>query len=123
MKKLVGINRTLLSDTEKEILMRANDGKSFFIDVNGITEKEIKAIALCISNITTDEEVVNDILLNSKILLYEQQKNIYFIFLDIDTTTIHKKWLFLIDNEFTRFDLSENRDEKNGFFDFIGRIH
>ena len=122
MKKLVGINRTLLPDNDKEMLLCVNNGNGLFIDIDGMTEKEMNALALCLSKITQNDKEAENILINSKIFLYEQQDNIYFVFMDIDSPTIHKKWFFLIDHDVVRFDLSEHRQKKNGFFDFLRRI-
>lgn len=122
MKKLVGINRTLLPDNDKEMLLCVNNGNGLFIDIDGMNEKEMNALALCLSKITQYDKEAENILINSKIFLYEQQDNIYFVFMDIDSPTIHKKWFFLIDHDDVRFDLSEHRQKKNGFFDFLRRI-
>ena len=128
IKKLVGINRAHLTETEKKKLRK--DTNKIFIDINGINDNELNIISICMLNIVKLLEDEENILINSRIHIMKKKQekpnnDLFIVFFDIDAEEVQEYRLFYVEDTvfpMIRYELKDKKDTNSGTFDFLKYI-
>ena len=127
IKKLVGINRVRLTESEKNKLKETN---KIFIDINGINDNDMDIISTCVMSIVRTLEDTEKILMNSRIYILkkkqeESDNDLFLVFFDIDKKEAQEYRLFFVessDSPILRYELKDKKDTNSGTFDFLKYI-